>query len=82
MHYFEHEDYRGSFEAIQLIDKVIYTPFFNDLDQVLWISNDRSTYSSADVVSRSLNAFVSRIQDVLENRLVPSNIVQRRRRRN
>lgn len=77
MHYFEHEDYRGSFEGIQLIDQTTYTPFFNELDRVIWIFvNDRSAYSSADVVSRSLNAFASRIQQVLENTLLPSNTVQ------
>ena len=77
MHYFENEDHRGSFQGIQLIDQTTYTPYFNELDQVVWIFvNDRSAYTSADVVSRSLNAFANRIQEVLEGRLVPSNIVQ------
>jgi hypothetical protein len=77
MHYFEHEDYKGSFQGIQLIDQTTYAPFFNELDQVVWIFvNDRSAYTSADVVSRSLNAFASRIQEVLEGRLVQSNTVQ------
>ena len=62
---------------MQLIDQTTYTPFFNELDQVVrFFANDRSAYSSADVVSRSLNAFASRIQEVLEGQLVPSNLVQ------
>jgi hypothetical protein len=75
--YFEHEDYAGSFQGIELIEESAYSPFFTEDDQVVWIfANDRSTYSSADVVSRALNAFASRIQQVLDNQLIPSNTVQ------
>ncbi len=76
-HYFEHEDYAGAFQGIQLIDECAYLPFFSENDQVVWLfANDRSAYNSADVVTRALNAFGSRIQEVLENRLFPSNTIQ------
>jgi hypothetical protein len=69
---FFREEYRG----MGLIAERVYSPFFTDRDQVVWLDQTRSALTSADVITQALTVFGDLVQKVLEDRPITWNAVQ------
>jgi len=75
--YFEITDFfREEYRGMGLIAERVYSPFFTDRDQVVWLDQTRSALTSADVITQALTVFGDLVQKVLEDRPITWNAVQ------
>jgi hypothetical protein len=75
--YFEITDFfRDEYRGMGLIAERVYSPFFTDKDQVVWLDQTRSALTSADVITQALTVFGDLVQKVLEDRPITWNAVQ------